>query len=51
MLYCPKIAGVAPNWVYALCAFCVFMFQTLDAVDGKQARYVSVPRRQCGEST
>jgi phosphatidylglycerophosphate synthase len=38
MYYCPAIAGFAPNWVYAVCGVCVFLFQTFDAVDGKQAR-------------
>lgn len=27
-----------PIWTYLFAAFCVFMYQTLDAVDGKQAR-------------
>lgn len=27
-----------PAWCYFFSAFCVFAYQTLDAVDGKQAR-------------
>ena len=27
-----------PQWVYFYGGFCAFMYQTLDAVDGKQAR-------------
>jgi len=27
-----------PMWTYIWGAFCIFMYQTLDAVDGKQAR-------------
>jgi phosphatidylglycerophosphate synthase len=36
--YCSDLEGKAPEWVYYLCAFNVFMYQTLDAIDGKQAR-------------
>lgn len=28
----------APAWVYALCGIGLFLYQTLDAIDGKQAR-------------
>eukprot|EP01137_Pigoraptor_chileana_P016880 Opistho-2@74082 len=28
----------APEWAYLLCALGVFLYQTLDAIDGKQAR-------------
>eukprot|EP00698_Gefionella_okellyi_P025517 TRINITY_DN937_c0_g1_i2.p1 TRINITY_DN937_c0_g1~~TRINITY_DN937_c0_g1_i2.p1 ORF type:complete len:390 (-),score=91.07 TRINITY_DN937_c0_g1_i2:1004-2173(-) len=38
MWFCPQLHGVAPNWVYFFAAAGVFLFQTLDAVDGKQAR-------------
>lgn len=27
-----------PFWVYVLSVFCLFAYQTLDAIDGKQAR-------------
>eukprot|EP01117_Protostelium_nocturnum_P016081 TRINITY_DN6303_c0_g1_i3.p1 TRINITY_DN6303_c0_g1~~TRINITY_DN6303_c0_g1_i3.p1 ORF type:complete len:234 (+),score=56.81 TRINITY_DN6303_c0_g1_i3:49-750(+) len=36
--YCPLLEGEAPAWTYLLHAFCLFMYQTLDALDGKQAR-------------
>ena len=29
---------VLPTWVYLFGAFALFMYQTLDAIDGKQAR-------------
>jgi len=43
--YCPNVKGIAPAWTYLFHAFCVFMYQTLDALDGKQARktYSSSP--------
>lgn len=28
----------APRWMYFMCAVGVFVYQTLDAIDGKQAR-------------
>ncbi len=31
---CPK----APRWTYLLCALGFFIYQSLDAIDGKQAR-------------
>jgi ethanolaminephosphotransferase len=36
--YCPGVEGWAPNWVYAAVAFCIFFYQTMDNLDGKQAR-------------
>ena len=36
--YCPNFEGEAPPWVYLLTCFCVFFYQTMDALDGKQAR-------------
>ncbi|PRP86947.1 hypothetical protein PROFUN_03695 [Planoprotostelium fungivorum] len=36
--YCPDLKGDAPRWTFLLHAFCLFMYQTLDALDGKQAR-------------
>eukprot|EP00033_Pygsuia_biforma_P005736 GCRY01006342.1.p1 GENE.GCRY01006342.1~~GCRY01006342.1.p1 ORF type:complete len:387 (+),score=41.51 GCRY01006342.1:113-1273(+) len=40
VLYCyvPTLSGAAPSWVYCFCAFCLFFYQTFDAIDGKQAR-------------
>lgn len=34
MIFCFK----APSWCYFLCALGLFIYQTLDAIDGKQAR-------------
>lgn len=36
--YCPTFTERAPLWVYVYGAVACFLFQTLDAVDGKQAR-------------
>jgi len=36
--YCPNFQGSAPAWVYFFVGFCVFFYQTMDAMDGKQAR-------------
>ena len=36
--YSPTLDQEAPSWVYLLAAVCVFLYQTLDAIDGKQAR-------------
>eukprot|EP01121_Diplochlamys_sp_Union-15-3_P015319 TRINITY_DN5042_c0_g1_i1.p1 TRINITY_DN5042_c0_g1~~TRINITY_DN5042_c0_g1_i1.p1 ORF type:complete len:389 (+),score=25.47 TRINITY_DN5042_c0_g1_i1:41-1207(+) len=36
--YSPTLTETAPSWVYFLCAFCTFFYQTMDAIDGKQAR-------------
>ncbi|KAL0610994.1 Cholinephosphotransferase 1 [Plecturocebus cupreus] len=33
-----KLAGAAPYWTYLLCALGLFIYQSLDAIDGKQAR-------------
>lgn len=38
MLYCPNGFGEAPWWCYTLCAVFLFVYQSLDAIDGKQAR-------------
>ncbi|ESN90929.1 hypothetical protein HELRODRAFT_116477 [Helobdella robusta] len=38
MLYCPDGHGYAPPYCYLLCAFLLFIYQSLDAIDGKQAR-------------
>jgi phosphatidylglycerophosphate synthase len=37
-IYDPNLQGIAPRWVYFWYALCIWMYQTLDAVDGKQAR-------------
>lgn len=36
--YSPDLTQEAPAWVYYLCAISIFVYQTLDAIDGKQAR-------------
>uniref|UniRef100_A0A0N5A3B7 diacylglycerol cholinephosphotransferase n=1 Tax=Parastrongyloides trichosuri TaxID=131310 RepID=A0A0N5A3B7_PARTI len=36
--YCYTATEVAPRWAYLLAALGVFSYQTLDALDGKQAR-------------
>lgn len=36
--FVPKLEGEAPSWAYFSFALCVFLYQTLDAIDGKQAR-------------
>eukprot|EP00735_Rhodelphis_limneticus_P007773 TRINITY_DN20405_c0_g1::TRINITY_DN20405_c0_g1_i1::g.8465::m.8465 TRINITY_DN20405_c0_g1::TRINITY_DN20405_c0_g1_i1::g.8465 ORF type:complete len:346 (-),score=99.84,sp/O82567/AAPT1_ARATH/34.45/2e-55,CDP-OH_P_transf/PF01066.16/1.8e-19,CDP-OH_P_transf/PF01066.16/4.6e+03,CDP-OH_P_transf/PF01066.16/3.5e+03 TRINITY_DN20405_c0_g1_i1:154-1191(-) len=37
-LYAPKLQGEAPGWVYVVTGLCLFIYQTLDNLDGKQAR-------------
>ncbi|KAK7545683.1 ethanolaminephosphotransferase 1 [Phyllosticta paracitricarpa] len=37
-LYVPDLVGPAPNWVYYSFAFGLWMYSTMDNVDGKQAR-------------
>eukprot|EP01130_Rhizamoeba_saxonica_P014412 TRINITY_DN6295_c0_g1_i1.p1 TRINITY_DN6295_c0_g1~~TRINITY_DN6295_c0_g1_i1.p1 ORF type:complete len:334 (-),score=37.21 TRINITY_DN6295_c0_g1_i1:28-1029(-) len=36
--YSPTASEVMPSWVYVLNAACMFFYQTMDALDGKQAR-------------
>eukprot|EP00906_Rhabdomonas_costata_P038878 RCo055049 len=36
--YCPLLKGNPPAWVYILNGLCLFGYQTLDNLDGKQAR-------------
>jgi ethanolaminephosphotransferase len=36
--YCPFFDGEAPRWVYVFAAVALFSYQTLDNLDGKQAR-------------
>ena len=38
VLYCPTATEVAPWWTTFSCALGLFIYQTLDAIDGKQAR-------------
>lgn len=41
LLYDTTLSKELPMWTHLLCAFCMFMYQTFDAVDGKQARRLS----------
>ncbi|KAJ9462657.1 putative CDP-alcohol phosphatidyltransferase class-I family protein 3 [Diplonema papillatum] len=36
--YCPHCTEQAPSWVWVLSGLALFSYQTLDALDGKQAR-------------
>lgn len=36
--HCPTLSEEAPRWVWAYTAVALFLYQTLDAIDGKQAR-------------
>jgi len=38
LYYCPTATEEAPTWVPLSCALGLFIYQTLDAIDGKQAR-------------
>ncbi|RXM30189.1 Cholinephosphotransferase 1 [Acipenser ruthenus] len=38
MCYCPSAREEAPGWAFLLSAFGLFIYQSLDAIDGKQAR-------------
>lgn len=38
MWYSPDLESPCPRWVYLVAAVCMFIYQTLDAIDGKQAR-------------
>eukprot|EP01132_Coremiostelium_polycephalum_P001560 gene1560-1979_t len=36
--YSPFLSGNLPGWLYVLCGFSLFFYQTMDNLDGKQAR-------------
>ena len=38
LYYSPELDGSAPNWVYGVCAVFFLIYQTMDGMDGKQAR-------------
>ncbi|KAM6437803.1 cholinephosphotransferase 1 [Liasis olivaceus] len=38
MYYCPSATEEAPPWVFLFCALGLFIYQSMDAIDGKQAR-------------
>lgn len=50
--HCPTLTEAAPSWVYLVYAWTLFMYQTLDAIDGKQARRTgsSSPLGQAGDN-
>lgn len=37
-LHCPTFSETIPRWVFLFNAICLFAYQTLDNMDGKQAR-------------
>ncbi|KAG7332831.1 hypothetical protein KOW79_004665 [Hemibagrus wyckioides] len=39
--HCPTATEQAPTWAYLSCAVGLFIYQSLDAIDGKQARRTS----------
>ncbi|XP_037391540.1 choline/ethanolaminephosphotransferase 1a isoform X1 [Pygocentrus nattereri] len=39
--HCPTATEQAPTWTYLACALGLFIYQSLDAIDGKQARRTS----------
>nr|CAB3230080.1 choline/ethanolaminephosphotransferase 1-like [Phallusia mammillata] len=38
MVYCPTATEIAPRWIYIFNGVALFIYQSLDAIDGKQAR-------------
>ncbi|CAK4071006.1 unnamed protein product [Aphanomyces euteiches] len=38
LYFSPQLEGGAPAWTYLMCGVGLFVYQTLDAIDGKQAR-------------
>ena len=40
LTHSPGLDGEAPSWVYFACAAMLFVYQTMDGMDGKQARRV-----------
>ena len=38
LYFSPELDGSSPNWVYAVCAVGFWIYQTMDGMDGKQAR-------------
>lgn len=38
LIYIPDLVGPGPSWIYFTCAFGIFFYQTMDNIDGKQAR-------------
>ncbi|GAA6044094.1 hypothetical protein JCM8097_008431 [Rhodosporidiobolus ruineniae] len=37
-VFVPDLVGPGPSWVYGTCALGLFFYQTMDNIDGKQAR-------------
>ncbi|KAH9470567.1 hypothetical protein Pst134EA_007814 [Puccinia striiformis f. sp. tritici] len=50
LIYIPDLKTDAPSWVYFSFAFGLFFYQTMDDVDGKQARKTGTSS-PLGEST
>uniref|UniRef100_A0ABM0MUK0 Choline/ethanolaminephosphotransferase 1-like n=1 Tax=Saccoglossus kowalevskii TaxID=10224 RepID=A0ABM0MUK0_SACKO len=40
LFFCPSGSEQAPSWVYILCAVGLFLYQTVDSLDGKQERKI-----------
>lgn len=38
LIYVPDLVGPGPSWIYFTFAFGIFFYQTMDNIDGKQAR-------------
>ncbi|XP_043821883.1 cholinephosphotransferase 1 isoform X2 [Dromiciops gliroides] len=38
IFYCPTVTEEAPLWIFFMCGMGLFIYQSLDAIDGKQAR-------------
>ncbi|XP_027711685.1 cholinephosphotransferase 1 [Vombatus ursinus] len=38
IFYCPTVTEEAPLWIFLICGLGLFIYQSLDAIDGKQAR-------------
>lgn len=38
LYHCPEVQGEMPQWIYIANIALLFWYQTLDAIDGKQAR-------------
>ena len=38
VIFCPDLVGPAPSWLYYSFAFGLWMYSTMDNIDGKQAR-------------
>lgn len=39
--FCPGMTGEAPRWLWFANAACIWWYQTLDAIDGKQSNFTN----------